>query len=223
MWTRPRPGPSAVARSGARSPATSPWPSWAQLWLQSSSQRCRPTSSPCALACYTVLAVLVTLALAVALAATRELAPAHRVPGRRLAGRGGTVLGLRADPPWTLPSGLAALAGAWFLVQVALTLSRRRCNETLWLTSTEVGPDAPWGRERVRRDQVTRVRGLSGTPYLILQVDEPIQRRLCPRPWRRHRPTDPAAILVNCAWMGHDATDLAAWLRTELGAPTHLT
>ncbi|WP_028644007.1 hypothetical protein [Nocardioides sp. URHA0020] len=182
------------------------------------------------LAWYTVAAVVATLALAIALAATR------RLPGLREAEvEGAPALVARSwRGEWwhatALDAGLVVLAGvltglglwqvapvgAWFLVRVALTLTGRRRNEGLWLTATEVGHDAAWGRERVRREQVTRVRSIGGTSYLLLRVEGEVHRELCPRPWRRRRTTDDS-IVVRCAWLGPEADDLAAWLRAELG------
>jgi hypothetical protein len=198
-----------------------------------------------ALAWYTLAAAAATLALAAALATTRRL-PAleqSRLDGSpALVARSWrgewwhataldaglvvlagvlTVLGLRAGESWLVPSLLVALVGAWFLVRVGLTLAGRRHGEGLWLTATEVGHDAAWGRERVRRDQVVRVRAVGGTTYLLLRVEGPIRRELCPRPWRRGRSrSDDDTIVVDCAWLGPAVDDLAAWLGAELGLDT---
>jgi hypothetical protein len=193
-----------------------------------------------ALVWYTVAAVAATLVLALSIATTR------RLPGLRESSIEGSpaivarswrgewwhaaaldvglvvlagvlaVLGLRADPSWLVPSLLVAAGGAWFLVRVVLTLAGRRHNEGFWLTATEVGHDAAWGRERVGRDQVAQVRSIGGSALLRLQVDGPIRRQLCPRPWRRRRTPDDG-ITVSCAWLGPDVEDLAGWLRAELG------
>ena len=60
------------------------------------------------------------------------------------------------------------------------------------------------------------MRSIGGTSYLLLKVDGPIRRELCPRPWRRSRAEDDS-IVVSCAWLGPDVDDLATWLSTELG------
>ncbi len=195
-----------------------------------------------ALGWYTVAAALATLALAAGFAVTKQL---PEVGAARLEGvvalvarawRGEwwyataidsslallagvlAVLGVAAGGSWVLPALLVVLPGLWFLVRVVLTLTGRRRSEALWLTPVEVVHDATWGRQRTRREHITRVRGVGGTPYLLLDLAGPMHWELCPRGWRQGRIGAGATqIMVDCAMMGHDTDDLAAWLRRELG------
>lgn len=137
-------------------------------------------------------------------------------------------VGLAAGGQWALWSVPIGLVGAWFGVRALLAITGRRRVEALWLTADHVVHDAPWGRERVGRDQVSEVRPISGTSYVLLRVDGPVERTLCPRWWRgpdrRARPaegtgaeTGTGRIELRCADVGHDPADLAAWVRDELG------
>ncbi|MDN4162291.1 hypothetical protein [Nocardioides abyssi] len=141
-------------------------------------------------------------------------------------------VGLAAGGEWALWSVPIALAGAWFGVRALLAVAGRRRVEALWLTADHVVHDASWGRERVGRDQVSEVRPIKGTSYVLLRVDGPVERTLCPRWWRgadrRARPGDRTVagtgagtgsgrIELRCADLGHDPADLAAWVRDELG------
>ncbi|MDF1605134.1 hypothetical protein [Nocardioides sp. YIM 152315] len=195
-----------------------------------------------ALAWYTVAAALVTLGLAIATAATRRL-PALRES--RLEGAPALVarswaaewwyavaldaglvvlagvlvgLGVDAGGSWVLGTVAVALVGAYFLVRVILTITGRRRNHALWLTPHEIVHDAPWGRERVRREQVVRVRPATASAELVLEVDGPVGRQVCPRPWRRTRlDAGSSRIVADCSMTAHEAGDLAAWLGSELG------
>lgn len=193
---------------------------------------------------YTVVAGLATAALAVATATTRRLPglgearldgePAlvvrgwsgewwyHLVLDSALVVLAGVLvaLGLAADPSWRVPSLVLTVPGAWFLVRVLLTLTGRRRNEALWLTPDEIVHDTSWGRERVRRDQVVRVRASTVAPDLVLHVDAPVRRQLCPRPWRQRVGSPSGRVVVDCSRMGHEVTDLADWLREELVVAT---
>lgn len=192
------------------------------------------------LAIYTLYAVAVTVLLALARALTRQL-PTVR-PGQLdeekawvlrswagdwwystaldagLAVLGGwlAVLGLRAGGEWVLPSLVVASAGAWFLVRVGLGLVGRRSRETLWVTAGEVVHDSSWGRARGACGDVVDVSG-RGT-RLVIRFNAPVGMAPCPRPWRRgRRPAPPDAILFFCFGTGHEAEDLAGWVRSELG------
>lgn len=191
------------------------------------------------LAWYTAGAVLATALLAIALALTRRLPVLHESEldgtpalvvrawrgewwhttaldaGLVVVAGALLVLGLRAGGGWAGLGLLVAAAGAWFLVRVVLTLGGRRRPEALWLTGDDVVHDAAWGRERVRRDQVARVRAATTVDRLVLEVEGPVSRQTCPRPWRRAVP-GPGTIELDCAWTGHAAHDLAAWLADEL-------
>lgn len=190
------------------------------------------------LAWYTAGAVLATAVLAIALALTRRLpvlhtselagAPALAVrswrgewwhttaldAGLAVASAALLALGVRAGGGWAALGLLAAAVGAWFGGRVVLTVSGRRHPEALWLTPDEVVHDAPWGRERVRRDQVRRVRSATTSDHVLIEADAP-RREPCPRPWRRA--LRGGTIEVDCSWTGHAAEDLAAWLAHELG------
>lgn len=188
---------------------------------------------------YTAYASVVTLALALALALTRQL-PTIR-PARH---RGEEAVGVRAWPgEWwhanALDLGLAVtgaalavlgiqsgvrdllvvgvlvgLVGAWFLGRVLLSVVGRRRNHALWLTASAVVHEAPWGTERCSRDSVVDVRASGGSVVLLLEA--PADRQETPLPWRRRRSVSPLTIVVDCSMMGHEAADLAAWLRSEL-------
>lgn len=61
---------------------------------------------------------------------------------------------------------------------------------------------------------MVRVDRFPGTGYLVLDVDGGVHQRLCPRLWRTGRRVATAGdIVVDCSLMGHDAGDLAEWLR----------
>ncbi|GGO77882.1 hypothetical protein GCM10012276_34020 [Nocardioides deserti] len=135
-------------------------------------------------------------------------------------------VGLAAGGEWALWSLPIGLVGAWFGVRALLAITGRRRVEALWLTADHVVHDAPWGRERVGRDQVSEVRPISGTSYVLVRVDGPVERTLCPRWWRgpdrRARPADDTGggtgrVELRCADVGHEPADLGAWLRDELG------
>lgn len=191
------------------------------------------------LAAYTAGATLATLALAVAMATTRRLPTVRRVrldgtpalavrawPGEwwyavtldaGLVVAAGTLAGLGlAAGGWLVPSLLVGVFGLYFAARLLLAVVGRRRNEAIWLTATEVVHDASWGRERVRREQVTRVRPAIGSAQVVLEIEEPARRAVCPRAWRHGRPED-ARIVVDCSWMGLEAADLARWLGAHLG------
>ena len=137
----------------------------------------------------------------------------------------------------TLP---VAAVGLWFLGRLVLTAAGFRRREALWLTGTEVVHDAAWGRERVPRTAITRVRAstLPGGTTVVLEVgrtgaadstgrdngqhpgrptdsESPLTRQVCPRPWRRGGPR-PGRLVVDCALIGPAPADVAAWLDRQL-------
>ncbi|ANH36820.1 hypothetical protein I601_0368 [Nocardioides dokdonensis FR1436] len=189
-----------------------------------------------ALAAYTVYAVVLTAALAVGRAVTRQLPTVRQ---RRLDGREGwllrswrgewwhanaldagivvlagwlVALGLRAGDDWLVPSLLVAGVGAWFLVRIALVLAGRRGNETLRLSGEWVVHESTWGTASCSRSSIVRVRALSGTRVLLV-LDPPAELRPCLRPWRRaRRRPAPDEIVVDVAMTGHDAQGVAEWI-----------
>lgn len=184
-----------------------------------------------ALIAYTLAASAATLVLAVATAATRQLPTLHEGRVRSWAGEWWyavaldlglaalaatlVAIGLDAGQGWLVLSLLVAVVGAYFAVRALLALTGRRRREGLWVSPDEVGHDAPWGTERVRRDQVARVRASTAADDLVIEVDGPIDRRPCPRPWRRGRVgAGPQRIVVDCSRTGHRAADVAEWLGT---------
>jgi hypothetical protein len=193
---------------------------------------------------YTAAGVLATLGLAAATAATSRLptlrqssfegSPAvvarswsgewwyDQVMDAGLAAVSWVLVGLAlgAGTDWAVASIPVALLGAYFTGRVVLLVTGRRRNEALWLTTDEVVHETSWGVERVRREQVRRVARVGGTTYLALEVEGPVQVRPCPRLWRRRGAGPrPGQILVHCSRMGHDASDLAGWLGSEIGVP----
>ncbi|WP_126688228.1 hypothetical protein [Nocardioides ferulae] len=193
---------------------------------------------------YTAFGVLITVALAVSIALTRRLPGLRR---DRLDGEPALVVRSWPGDWWhtiSLDTGLVLLAGTvvgwagtrgtelllltlpviaagtWLLGRVILTAAGRRHREAVWLSATEIVHDAAWGRERVSREAVTRVRASTapGADTLVIEVDGPIDRQLVPAPWRSRRAGSPdGRMLVGCALMGHAASDLAPWLADELG------
>lgn len=188
----------------------------------------------------TAVAVLTTLVLAVATAATRqhpvlrasslEGAPAlvvrawagewwyDLVLDAGLAVLAGTLVGLAlaADPPWVVAAVVVGVVGAWFLRRVLLALTGRRRVEALWLTAEEVVHDAGRRRERVRREQVTRVRPSTVGAALVLEVEGPVSRTPATRPSRARTRARADRVVVDTSRMGHVSADLAAWLAREL-------
>lgn len=186
-----------------------------------------------ALACYTVYAVVVTVALALARAATPQLPTLRRATldgeeawllracpgdwwhaialdlGLSASAAVLTVLGLRAGGDWVVPSLLVAVMGAWFLVRVVLVLLGRRRSPALWLTRDEVLVDSPAGRARADRGSVWRVR--SRRRRLVVELDHDASWRLSPRPWRAAVPSRDS-MRLDCSTTGHRADDLAAWI-----------
>lgn len=196
-----------------------------------------------ALVVYTVYATVVTLALAVAIATTRQLPV---VSSDRLDGEDASVvrtwsgewwyavaldlglavlagfllvLGLAAGGAWAVLGLLVALVGLYFLVRVVLTVTHRRRNEALWVTAREVVHDTPGGRAWVAREHVVRVRRIGETPHVLVKLDGPVHRTRCPRPWRPrpNKLADEGELVIDTSWVGHDTDVVVAWLRDELG------
>lgn len=191
------------------------------------------------LALYTVYAAAVTVVLALARAATRQLPTLRRAtldgeeawllrawPGEwwhalaldlGLSALAAVVaaLGLRAGGDWVVPSLVVAATGVWFLGRAGLALAGARRHEALWLTADAVIHDSGRGRARCPCTRVAGAAGSRGGSRLLLLLDGPPELRACPRPWRRRvRRTTPDSILVDCSGMGHDAADLAQWIRS---------
>lgn len=195
------------------------------------------------LAAYTALGGLLSLVLAVALLLTRQL-PAGReatLDGEPavvfrawrpqwwfevatdvgLGLLGGVLFGLAAtaSPEWLLWGFLPLLVGLWFLARAGLALVGRRHDEALWITQREVVHDTAWGRERCARADVTDVVEFEEHDRLIIVSRAPVQRDLCPRPWRRAvvrvRDDD---MGVDCSLMGHTNHELVRWLQETIPA-----
>lgn len=194
------------------------------------------------IAAYTALAGVACLVLAVALVLTRRM-PAGReatldgepavlfrawplqwwfdVATDAALGTLGVLLFALATSGTTewLLWGLVPLAvGLWFLARAGLALTGRRHNEALWLTERDVVHDAAWGRERCSRTDVTRVRQQADWQRLLVEVDGPITRELCPRPWRRRRDRlfEEDDMSVDCDLIGPDVLDLVRWLEDSV-------
>lgn len=188
---------------------------------------------------YTLLATVLTLALAVALATTTQLPTVHRADLDGEDARGveswpwewrydlvidlglGAALltvaaiGVDAGNGWLAPSLVVALVGAFFLVRALLSATGRRRNEALWLTRSDLVHDTANGRGRCGRDRVTRVTTID--QFVIADIDTAIDQRLPPRPWRRRpRLDNPLTIVFDAKMTGHTPEQIADWLRTEL-------
>ncbi|AWB92627.1 hypothetical protein [Aeromicrobium chenweiae] len=192
-----------------------------------------------ALGWYTLAATVLTLAVTAALAGVGQLPTLHAASVDGDEGRGveawpwewrydlaldlglGIVLvvvaaiGAAAGNGWLAPSVVVALAAAWFLVRVGLSLSGRRRNEALWLTRGDLVHDTVNGRGRCGRDHVTRVSTIDR--FVIADVDTATTQKLPPRPWRRRRRlNDPRTMVFDTSMTGHTPEQIADWLRTEL-------
>ncbi|QGG41768.1 hypothetical protein [Aeromicrobium yanjiei] len=194
-----------------------------------------------ALGWYTVAATVLTVALAVALAATGRLPTVDRVDLDGEEARGveswpwqwrydlvidlglGAALltvagiGLVEGGSWLVPSVAVGLVGIWFLVRAILSASGRRRNEALWLTSSELVHDTVNGRERCGRASVTRVAAID--QYVVADIEGRTRHQPAPppRPWRRRRRLDnPRTVVFDTTLTGHTPQQMADWLRTEL-------
>lgn len=111
-------------------------------------------------------------------------------------------------------------AGVWLLARPVLAVMGRRHNEALWVTADEVVHDTSWGRERCARSDVVNVMQVLDLPRLLIVVDGPITKELCPRPWRprRRRRRFDDDMAVDCSMMGHDTGELVSWMQETLPA-----
>lgn len=189
---------------------------------------------------YTAYAVAVTLVLAAVVVATSRLPtlrestlegrPAVGVRswaapwwhataldlGLAVTGLALAAAGLAAGGEWAVVGLLPGLVGLWFAVRVALVALGRRRRPALWLTDDELVVDSTSGRARAARTSVLHARGRGRR--LVVEVDGPVTRRACPRPWRRG--TLPSSTLVlDTSDIGHRAEDLAGWVQDQVGAP----
>jgi hypothetical protein len=197
-----------------------------------------------ALGWYTAFATALTVALAVALARTRQLPTVRRteidgaaaggveawpwewrynvVLDLALAAAAATVavIGITAGDGWLIPSLLVAAGGAWFLVRAALSVTGRRRNEALWITAEQLVHDTVNGRERVDRREVTAVRPVGH--FVIADLGAAGTGRLPPLLWRRKRRLgNPRTIVFDTQMVGHTPDQLASWLRDQLGIDEH--
>lgn len=186
---------------------------------------------------YTAYAVVVTLALALVVAVTRQL---PSLSEESLDGRPATVLrtwaapwwhslaldaglavvgvalavaGLLAGGDWAVAGILPGVVGLWFLGRVVLVVVGRRRRPALWLTDTAVVVDSHAGRARVARADVREVR--SSGRRLVLVLEGEADRVLAPRPWRTARAARDTLVL-DCTDTAHRAAALATWLTGEV-------
>lgn len=192
-----------------------------------------------AAAWFTVFAVGVTIALALALAGTRQLPTVQPYVrdgkdgfevhawrgdwwhafaldlGLGTAGAVICVLGFRASGDWILGALIVGALGAWFLVRALLAVSGRRRNEALLVLDDYIVHSTPAGWSGCPRSSVQLVRGRGNAVVLILESPAVVTE--CPALWRGRRRIAADSMVVRCSMMGHTAESLANWLQDELG------
>lgn len=188
---------------------------------------------------FTVLAVGITIVLALTLAGTRQLPTVescvhdgekgfevhawrgdwwHALAldlGLGIAGLVICVLGFRAGGDWFLGAVIVGALGAWFLVRALLAVVGRRRNEAFLLLDDYIVHNTPAGWAGCPRSSVQKVRGRGNAVVLILEPSAVVTE--CPAPWRGSRRIAADSMVVRCSMMGHTAEGLADWLQQELG------
>lgn len=193
------------------------------------------------LAGYTLVAVALTLALAVAAGLTRQLPTVHETtfegrPARGVHGWGAewwhtnaldlslalgsftlAALGIREGFDMRIPGIAVGVFGLWWFLRVLLSLTSRRNNSGFWLTSDEVVLESAEGRVRCARDAVLSVTHL-GSHGLVVAIKGDARLERCPLPWRpRSTQFTQNIAVVSLEMTGHTASDVADWLSDELG------
>ncbi|KGN30760.1 hypothetical protein N802_06015 [Knoellia sinensis KCTC 19936] len=193
------------------------------------------------LVAYTLVGVVLTLALSAAAAVTRHLPTLRESTFEGEPARGVhawspewwhtnavdlalavgaftlAFLGIRQGLDLRLPGIIVGVVGLWWLVRAALSLTSRRNNHGFWLTADELVLESGEGRVRCPRHEVTAVSTRS-TWGLVVGMKDGVSFERCPWPWRRR-----SALLgrhhavVDLTMTAHDLEDVAAWLSHELG------
>ncbi|WP_353951961.1 hypothetical protein V6K52_00545 [Knoellia sp. S7-12] len=193
------------------------------------------------LSIYTAVAAALTLALAAAFAATRQLPTLTESTFEGRPARGLHVLraewwhtnavdlslalgsftlaalGIREGFDMRIPGIAVGVFGLWWLIRVLLTFTSRRNNNGFWLTDDELILESGEGRVRCPRAEVTGALA-RGKWSLAVGMKDGVTFERCPWPWRpRSSDLGWHIACVNLDMTAHNADDVADWLCHELG------
>lgn len=189
---------------------------------------------------YTLVAVALTFALAVAAGLTRQLPTVQEATFEGRPARGVhawapewwhtnaldlslalgsftlAYLGIRQGLDLRIPGIAVGVFGLWWLIRVLLGLTTRRNRSGFWLTDDEVVLESAAGRVRCARDAVLSVTNL-GSHGLVLAIKGEARLERCPLLWRpRSVHFTQNIAVISLEMTGHAASDVADWLSREL-------